>query len=584
MDQACVQCGICNDLYSFTNWYLDFNLAIKVDDILELLLGVLMFWIVMACVLFEGNDTIQQPEVADPEWYGDIEPFVAKNCTTCHHDEGASPFSFEQLSDVVPLASVMLTSMQGGSMPPWMPDKECNDFQNERSVSQAEINRFQQWIELGSPEGDPALGVTEITEIEDIEASHSASLDVGFVPDVTQADQYRCFILDMDFEEETFIVETQVKPGSNQVHHVLVYALDPIFSGDILEADGQDGKQGYTCFGAPFPIGGDVDYSQGFPTQIGAWVPGLTPAVFAEGAALRVKANSVIVMQVHYSALGGDTTEDKTSYHIKTSSTVPDFIARTSPLAVQELDIPAGAVDVNFSDRFTNYYDFPLDIRSIAGHMHMLGKQEKADLLKEDGTQECLLDIPEWDFSWQQSYFPVEQILLQPGESIEVTCNYDNSSSNQPIVDGEQIEPSDVSWGDGSLDEMCLLYTTFLVPYYPLKPEEEDVCYGTEHCFQDCEGGLNCLMACDGVEFGCLNCALQEFLGCGVSDCAVEGLMVQDCMYECYSKSIMLGSPIGSCLEYECPEEYKNLTDCANPVMAGQCAPSLLENCGVSFN
>ena len=40
--------------------------------------------------------------------------------------------------------------------------------------------------------------------------------------------------------------------------------------------------------------------------------------------------------------------------------------------------------------------------------------------------------------------------------------------ANQPIVNGEQIEPNNVEWGDGTLDEMYLLYTTTIDPYRPL--------------------------------------------------------------------------------------------------------------------
>ena len=35
-------------------------------------------------------------------------------------------------------------------------------------------------------------------------------------------------------------------------------------------------------------------------------------------------------------------------------------------------------------------------------------------------------------------------------------CTWDNSASNQPIVDGEVKEPVDVAWGAGTSDEMCL--------------------------------------------------------------------------------------------------------------------------------
>jgi hypothetical protein len=35
---------------------------------------------------------------------------------------------------------------------------------------------------------------------------------------------------------------------------------------------------------------------------------------------------------------------------------------------------------------------------------------------------------------------------------------YDNSAAHQPIVDGVQQQPRTVTFGEGSLDEMCLHY------------------------------------------------------------------------------------------------------------------------------
>lgn len=539
-----------------------------------------MFFFLIACsISSKTNDSAQ--EISSPEWFGEIQPLVAENCATCHFEGGSSPFPLETYEHVQPLAAVMLASMQSGSMPPWLPQQDCGELDSPRVLSQDQIARFAQWVEEGAALGDRSLGETPIPMIQDIVPTQSAHMPSGFTPNTESADQYRCFVLDLSFDKETFITQTQVTPGSSQVHHVLVYALDPQMTDAIQSANGADGTVGYPCFGDPFPSG-SANYALGFPTQIGAWVPGIEPAIFPEGTALRVKANSTIVMQVHYSALGGDPTEDDTSYHFVESDTPPEKVAQTRPLAIQDLDIPPGAT-VSFNDTFTNYFDRPIEVRSLATHMHMLGTEQKAVILRADGTEECALHISDWDFAWQQSYAPAQKMLLEPGESIEVTCTYDNSQENQPIIDGEQLVPSHVEWGDGTLDEMCLLYTTLLEPYRPLPPTGAAACYGIEECIADCGTSMACLMSCETVEFSCLTCTLSEFLDCGLSDCAVEGFQAQDCLTECYSKSIMMGSPIGSCLETECATEYQNLVSCADPVIESDSCRSNMESCGIPF-
>ena len=537
-----------------------------------------MLLMILACSSTKPSEEQNQ----DVVWYGDIQPFVAENCTTCHFEGGSSPFVLETLEQVTPLAPVMLSSMQSGSMPPWLPSSDCAPLEGDRSLTQEQIDRFAQWVEQGQLEGDPALGETPIPFASDIEPNVSAQMPPGFTPTTTNGDQYRCFPLALDLSQETFITQYQVKPGSSQVHHVLIYALDPSFKDSVAAADGQDGEIGYECFGTPFPPG-NVDYSMGFPTQIGAWVPGIEPAIFPEGTALRIKPNSVPVMQIHYSALGGEPVEDTTSYHIVTTTEPPQKIAQTRPLAIQNLDIPPGAT-VSVKDTFTNYTNKDLKFRSLATHMHMIGTEQQATILRNSGDEECALNIEDWDFAWQQSYIPTDNMSLAPGETMEVRCTYDNSAENQPFVDGEQIAPAHVEWGDGSLDEMCILYTTTIEDYRPLPPQGSPACYGIEECTQECGDSLSCLLACDTVEFSCLTCTLGSFLDCGVSQCGIPALQAEECLRECYSKSIMMGSPIGSCLSAECPTEYEALVSCADPVIRdGECVQSMAE-CGLSFS
>ena len=77
----------------------------------------------------------------------------------------------------------------------------------------------------------------------------------------------------------------------------------------------------------------------------------------------------------------------------------------------------------------------------ISAHMHLIGKEQVVTERNNDGTEECVLNIPDWDFNWQQSYRFLEDDLvdLEPNESLGLMCSFDNSPENQPIVDGEQL-------------------------------------------------------------------------------------------------------------------------------------------------
>ena len=47
-------------------------------------------------------------------------------------------------------------------------------------------------------------------------------------------------------------------------------------------------------------------------------------------------------------------------------------------------------------------------------------------------------------------------------DKIRITCTYDNSQAHQPYVNGAQQTSRNVTWGESSLDEMCMTYVTYL--------------------------------------------------------------------------------------------------------------------------
>jgi hypothetical protein len=62
------------------------------------------------------------------------------------------------------------------------------------------------------------------------------------------------------------------------------------------------------------------------------------------------------------------------------------------------------------------------------------------------------LDIPRWDFNWQNSYRLREPRVVRPGDQLAIECHWNNSAPGAV----------DTNWGEGTSDEMCLgvLYMT----------------------------------------------------------------------------------------------------------------------------
>ncbi|MEQ1842490.1 MAG: hypothetical protein ABL994_18985, partial [Verrucomicrobiales bacterium] len=68
-----------------------------------------------------------------------------------------------------------------------------------------------------------------------------------------------------------------------------------------------------------------------------------------------------------------------------------------------------------------------------------------------DGSTQILLDIPDWDLDWQDTYFFAEPVVLRAGSVVEAVITYDNSTDNP---ENPHNPPVRVKWGRESTDEM----------------------------------------------------------------------------------------------------------------------------------
>jgi hypothetical protein len=87
--------------------------------------------------------------------------------------------------------------------------------------------------------------------------------------------------------------------------------------------------------------------------------------------------------------------------------------------------------------------------------MHLLGRDMRVSAVRPDGPTEALIHIDAWDFHWQGTYTFARPVPLPGGTRIEVRAIYDNSAEN---ARNPSRPPRDVSWGEGTTDEMCIAF------------------------------------------------------------------------------------------------------------------------------
>ena len=400
----------------------------------------------------------------------DAKPLLERYCTTCHREGGIGPFSLTDYESARTHASAIEASVKAGRMPPWLPSKEGVPLRYSRAMHDDDKAALLQWVRDGALPGEkgavarvkPAPADTVVPPRRDL------FLDpmLTYHPDSKLTDDYRCFILDPagptggGMPEERYVQATQVTPGNaGIVHHVILFEVPESKVATVRQKDDAEAGPGYTCF-----FGAGTNSAE----MITGWAPGGVPQRVEPDMGLRVRKGSVFVMQVHYNLQGYRGQGDRTTVELELAASPPPYRLLLAPLAYPDgLNIPAGKPDatqsvaapVSLALKYLGIKATDIQVTSVTPHMHLLGTSIVTSL----GSQ-ALVDIPRWDFHWQQAYVFQQPVSLKPDDLLMLTCQYDNSLANQPMVDGVRQPPRDVSWGEGTRDEMCLSFLGLRIP------------------------------------------------------------------------------------------------------------------------
>jgi hypothetical protein len=122
--------------------------------------GVAGGFLVLGVLLFgaPGDVVSQQVPEGTPTFSADIAPILQKSCQACHNPEGIAPMSLMNYEEARPWAPMIQELTRMRHMPPWHVDKTMGiqDFKNDISLTDQEIETIARWAEGGAPEGNPA--------------------------------------------------------------------------------------------------------------------------------------------------------------------------------------------------------------------------------------------------------------------------------------------------------------------------------------------------------------------------------------------------------------------------------------------
>lgn len=382
-------------------------------------------------------------------YFGDVEPMVDRWCARCHRPDGPGPADFTDPEVVRALAPVMLSRIDAGDMPPPVADPECHPYvgHEELVLPADQRDLFASWIDQGRELGDPAASVATggARNVGLADADLEVRLEVPYEPTFSDpsdpGNEYRCFALEHGRDEDFYI--TGLAPLLDQerlVHHIVLFRI-----GESSVWPDYDPAVGVDCID---------DMDESVIGMIAGWAPGARPIEFPEGTGIKILADQRIGIQIHYFQNGEAGLTDQSGYAFRTADAV-DSEVRMVPVGTTSFTIPAGDGEYTREGSWTMPLGLTPTIHGVFPHMHVLGSAFSMRREASMGEQ-CIVDMPRYDFNNQQSYLFEDPISLEVDDRIHFSCTWDNSEDNPNQF---HDPPQDVRYGERTDEEMCYGFT-----------------------------------------------------------------------------------------------------------------------------
>tara|TARA_Y100001934_G_scaffold279781_1_gene384605 strand:+ start:1360 stop:2814 length:1455 start_codon:yes stop_codon:yes gene_type:complete len=398
--------------------------------------------ILLGAFLLLALTTSESAAANAPTFSDDIAPIVFNKCTTCHRPGEAAPFTFMNYREISKRGRLIARVVDSGFMPPWHAKSGDYQFHGDRRLKQSEIEEIKAWVAADMPEGNPDK-VPALPKFTDGWQLGKPDLVVkmkeGYTLHAEGPDVYRNFVIPLELKEDKWISAIEFRPGNRSIVHHSLFYFDT--EGSARELDAKD------------PVPGFRRMAKGLQRNaIGGWAVGGTPRHLPGGLAYKLPKGSDLILSTHFHPSGKEETELSTLGIYFTDAPTQGFsVVQLPPVfgALSGVNIPPGEANYHKEDSFV----LPIDVRAfgVSAHAHYLGKALDMSAELPDGSKRVLLDIPEWDFSWQEQYNYTGWVDLPKGTKVHANVVWDNSSDN---INNPNDPPKWVRWGRESEDEM----------------------------------------------------------------------------------------------------------------------------------
>ncbi len=417
------------------------------------ILGVLSVGVFLAVLAGQPTDAQAQ----DVTFARDVAPILQENCQICHRPGGMGPMSLLSYEEAQPWAPIIKDRVQNRIMPPWYiePGIGIQDFKNDISLTDDEIQTIVQWVDGGAPMGNRADLPAPVAW--DDSGAWKLEEHFGRPPDlVVESPPYTVPATGLDhwFEPVSYIdglteprwaMATEIRPGDLDSRYVFHHANSELASSaagkdyDLFPDDaGKLLQPGQRIEWAMhfFPAGRLVENAH---IELGIWLypPGETPEFEVSHISWLTdpKPNRVVLQQ------DSGCWEQPARFPLDS----PECNVETR---LTDLALPPNGVA---TQQGVHVLQRNVRLNSIRGHMHMRGKYQTMEAIYPDGRREVINRI-NWDHKWHTAHQYADHAapLLPKGTVLIVTAQYDNTVNNPNNPDPDQW----VFFGRRSADEM----------------------------------------------------------------------------------------------------------------------------------
>jgi hypothetical protein len=380
----------------------------------------------------------------------DVARIFQEKCNECHRPGTAAPMSLETYEQTRPWARSIKQRVVMRQMPPWSIDKTVGiqQFSNDRSLTDEELNAIVRWVDLGAPLGNP----------KDMPPAKQWPSDEGWQlakqfgqPDFVlksepytmpaqSQDQWWKPLADVPVTEPRWVRAVEMRPGTATgrkiTHHALAHLVQDDPDAQRLGADDS----------GPANQGG----------VLMEWAVGKNFDIFRENTGKLLMPGSHIWWDIHYHAVGEEIRDHvelgvwlyPKGQEPKYRTYLTGFQATSTVGAA--LDIPPNSIAVTQGFHVLKQ---AARLENYQPHMHLRGKAMLLEAILPDGTTQPISNVANFDFNWMTNYIYSDEAapVLPKGTIIHVTAWHDNTAANRGNPDPNQW----VGWGDRTVDEMA---------------------------------------------------------------------------------------------------------------------------------